>query len=118
METREEARFIKFAQGEVVEGILLSVQPISIQNKPATRYIVSDENGEMVSFLGTYQLNEKLRPADRGHKIIVRCEGEDVNVKRGDNCMKVFDVKVSRELVTKIAPSSINPEITDGDIPF
>lgn len=110
---------MQFSTGDFIEGTLTGIQQVQIKDKSAIRYIVQLDSGEMVCFLGTWQINSKLRPADKGHRIIVCCKGEDVMVKRGDNCMKVFEVQVSRERVDgNHLPSSANPEITDDDIPF
>jgi hypothetical protein len=118
METREEPRFVKFSTGEVVEGTLIGIERIKVNEKMAVRYTVEDD-GELVSFLGTYQLNVKIRPDDRGHKLIVRCVGEDTMVKRGENCMKVFEVQVSKERVRASASAPLESlGITDDDIPF
>jgi hypothetical protein len=121
MEVREEPKFVQFSTGDVIEGLLLNIDRIKVKDNAAIRYTVQQDDGQSVSFLGTHQLNTKLRTTDRGHRIEITCEGEDTMVKRGDNCMKVFDVKVSKEVVTRDAAllaSSEIPEITDDDIPF
>jgi hypothetical protein len=123
METREEPKQIKFAEGDVCEGVLLSVDKAMVKQKPAVSYTVRLDSGEQVSFLGTYQLNRKLRVEDRGHRIAVICRGEDPNVKRGENCMKLFDVKVSKLRVNGVAlppeqREEVVLEITNDDIPF
>lgn len=111
---REEPRFVKFATGEVLEGILVSIQGATVGGKSAVRYTVLEEGGQYACFIGTHQLNTKLRAGDRGHRVEILCEGEDTMIKRGDNCMKVFRVKVSREPVTAVDPLMIS----DDDIPF
>jgi hypothetical protein len=118
METREDPRFVTFNTGDVIEGILLSIQPIQIKDKSAVRYIVREDSGEMVSFLGTFQINSRIHGTDRGRKVIIRCIGEDVMVKRGDNCMKVFEIQVSKKPVIKMPAPIPGLEITDDDIPF
>jgi hypothetical protein len=117
MEERKEPRFVQFDKGSFVEGVLLSIQSIRISEKPAVRYTVKQDDQEDVSFIGTYQINSKLRVRDVGHRISVICEGEDPSIRRGDNCMKLFGVKVSRERVLAASPTS-DPGITDADIPF
>jgi hypothetical protein len=113
MEEREEPRFTKFATGDVLDGVLVSIDRITIEDKPAIRYTVREHSGEFVSFLGTHQLNQKLRTTDRGHLISIRCEGEDTMVRKGDNCMKVFKVLVSKELA-----EDGDLYISEADIPF
>jgi hypothetical protein len=117
MEEREEPRFVKFTTGDVVEGVLSSLQRVTIGGKLAVKYIVQEDGGQYVQFIGTHQLNTKLRITDRGHRVEIRCEGEDTMVKKGDNCMKVFKVLVSRDAVA--ASAATDPLlITDDDIPF
>jgi hypothetical protein len=118
METREDPRFVTFNAGDVVEGILLSIQPVQIKDKSAVRYVVREEGGELVSFLGTFQINSRIHGTDRGHKIIIRCIGEDTMVKRGENFMKVFEIQVSKKSVIKMPAPIPGLEITDDDIPF
>jgi hypothetical protein len=115
METREDPRFVQFTTGEVIEGTLLKVEPVLIKDKRATRYTVQIDDGSLISFLGTWQINSKLRPDDRGHRISVHCIGEDTMVKRGENCMKIFEVQVSKK---RVDASNSALEITDDDIPF
>lgn len=110
---RKEPRFVKFAVGEVVNGILVSIDKITIAEKVAFRYTVRQDDGEFCSFIGTHQLNTKLRISDRGFYVSIRCEGEDKNVRRGENCMKLFKVLVSNEVTADAAMY-----ITDEDIPF
>lgn len=118
METREEPKFVQFATGDVVEGTLVNMERIAVKDKPAIRYTVKRVN-EFLTFLGTYQLNTKLHREDLGHRVEIRCVGEDTMVKRGENCMKVFDVKVSRDPVSKARTDVIaDTEISDDDIPF
>jgi hypothetical protein len=113
---RAEPRFVKFATGEIIEGTLLAVDALKIKDKTGVRYTVQLDSGELVGFLGTYQINTKLRRDDRGHRIRVTCVGEDTMVKRGENCMKVFGIAVSKQRVTAGAADAL--EIGDDDIPF
>jgi hypothetical protein len=120
MELREEPRFISFAAGDMVEGILTTMDRVMIAGKACVRYTVDQGEANYCSFIGTHQLNTKLRPSDLGHRVEIRCVGEDVTVKRGDNCMKVFEVRVSK---LRAYPSGAHADsndlgITDNDIPF
>lgn len=123
METREEPRFVQFNAGDVLEGVLMAIERMTVKDRAtgrdrsAIRYTVAEPDGGVCAFLGTYQLNTKLRPTDRGHRVVIRCEGEDVTVKRGDNQMKVFDVQVSKAPVPRSATCD-DLGITDADIPF
>jgi hypothetical protein len=113
MVERKEPRFVQFAIGEVVNGILVSIDRITVKDKAAVRYTVREDDGEYCAFIGTHQLNTKLRLTDKGFYVSIRCEGEDASVRRGENCMKVFKVLVSAEKAT-----DASLYITDEDIPF
>ena len=113
MREREEPRLINFSTGDVCEGLLVSVERKTVKEKLGVQYVVQQNDGVLVCFWGTHQLNMKLRPSDRGHFVSIRCEGEDTMVKRGDNCMKVFKVLVSEKLA-----EGGDLYITDSDIPF
>jgi hypothetical protein len=93
------------------------MERIRVKEKLAIRYTVQEESGAMLAFIGTHQLNAKLRPTDLAHRVEIRCIGEDTMVKRGDNCMKVFEVRVSKDPVIRGAAID-STEITDDDIHF
>jgi len=120
---REEPKFVSFATGDVIEGVLTDIERTNVKDKrtgavsSCVRYTVEEQDGKCVQFLGTHQLNSKLRPGDRGHAVSIRCEGEDTMVKRGDNCMKVFKVLVSEQPVSAASVTD-GMLITDADIPF
>jgi hypothetical protein len=116
MEERKEPTFVKFSDGEVVTGVLIRIERIEIMKKACTRYTVRDYDDELYSFIGTYQIDAKLKSSDLFHKVEIRCEGEDPAVTRNGNAMKIFKVLVSKN-PAKGAPR-VNPEITDEDIPF
>lgn len=117
MKEREEPTFVTFATGECHEGVLLAVERIRIKDKDGIRYTMRTEDGSFISFLGTWQLNSKLRKDDVGHYVSITCKGEDTMVTRGENSMKVFDVKVSEKPASAYSERA-NPEITDEDIGF
>jgi hypothetical protein len=120
MQERKEPRFIQFGDGEQVEGILLYISRQEVQGKPANKYTLLDpDSNEMVAFLGTYMIDTKLRPTDRGHYVRVRCEG-DSDIVRNGRAMKRFYVAVSSKPATAVlgAPTADGTYITDGDIPF
>jgi hypothetical protein len=109
-----------------VEGELLSIMGQTIRDKQtnatkrAVKYRVLLPNGDTVCFIGPHQVNEMLRMDHVGHLVSIECVGEDTAVKRGENCMKVFRICVSRELVRSLQQTPIDdgPMITDADIPF
>lgn len=120
-ETRELPKFIQFGDGDYLEGVLIAIEKATAKGKACTRYTVLKTGGDAVSFLGTNQLDRKLRQSDLGHRVKICCTGSDPNVQKGNNAMKLFDVKVSNAPVPNAPLLSVhdtNPEITDADIPF
>lgn len=116
MEERTGPEMIRFKTGDQIEGVLLGKERITVESKPVVRYTVKRlSDAKLFSFLGTADIVTKLRDGDEGHLISVRCDGENTMVKRGDNCMKVFTVMVSKKPFGEIKDSL---EITDEDIPF
>lgn len=102
-EERTRPRFVRFKSGDVVEGVLVRIERIRVGGKPVLRYTVKDDDGQLSSFLGTYQINEKLQIGDRGRRIQVECVGDDQTVVRSGRSMRVFRVKVSRHVVDELA---------------
>lgn len=95
---RTEPQFVRFKSGDVLEGILVRIQRIPVNGKPALRYTVRKDD-QFTSFLGTYQINEKLQLGDLDHWIRVECLGDDPKVVRSGRSMRVFRVHVSRRVV-------------------
>jgi hypothetical protein len=125
MQERKEPTFVQFAEGEVIEGLLVSIDRIEVgeQKKPTPRFVVKDlESGQLQCFLGTYDIATKLKRADIGHVIRVRYEGEDRTVSRNGNSLKKFKVEVSDRPYAAAAAGRKDIEagtlITDEDIPF
>ena len=114
MRLREEPRLIQFKTGDKLTGILMGFERAKVGTGFGNKYTVQRLGGERVSFWGTAKINSLLRlPDDKGHAVEIYCVGEDTTVKRGENCMKVFEVRVSDEVID---PNVLL--ITDDDIPF
>lgn len=129
MTERKEPEFKKFNDGDVVDGLLLRIDPITIADERTNRqsriarYVVQPgnlvgeefrpDNSERVAFLGTYMINTALSRADIGKFVSVQCLGNDATVQREGRAMKKFKVLVSDE-----KPKSQEVFITDDDIPF
>ena len=123
MKERKEPKFIQFAVGEVVEGILVQIDKVEVgeRKQPTPRLIVKDlESGELYSFLATYDIAVKVRSNDIGHVISVRYEGEDTNVRREGRAMKRFKVMVSEKPYADARGNKLEDGtyITNADIPF
>ncbi len=111
---REEPKFVQFTVGDIVAGVLTAVETAEIKGKRVARFILQDlESGNQCAFLGTAQINAKLRRTDLGHLVEVRCTGEDANVVKNGNRMKLFRVFVS----DKAASSTDDLFITEDDLP-
>jgi hypothetical protein len=121
-EERHDPIFVEWNRpGQAVAGRLLSIEMIEVgePKQKTARYTVIDElveDGEnpLSSFLGTYQINSKIRKSDIGRLVLVRYEGEDKNIGRAENKMKLFKVYVEKA-ATKNAHGL---EITDAYIGF
>lgn len=83
-------------QGQAVEGVLVSIEPVEVKGKQAIEYLFQRENGDRFSCLGTNDLNKKIHPGHIGHWLIVRYETDDKSFqKEGQSPMKVFKVVAS-----------------------
>jgi hypothetical protein len=113
MVRREEPEFVRFAApGTVLEGTLVRIERMKVENGTANKYTVRAGSGKLACFLGTYAIDVLLYVQDVGRLIKVHYVGEDVtNVKQGQNARKIFEIDVADRMVD---PS----EITDADIPF
>lgn len=83
-------------QGQIAEGILLSIEPTQVKGKDAIEYMLGTEKGERITFLGTADLNKKIHPGHIGHWLAVRYETDDKSFqKENQSPMKVFRVAAS-----------------------
>ena len=83
--------------GQVLEGRLVSIEPVLVKSKEAIEYLF-ESNGVRASCLGTADLNKKLNPAHIGHWVVIRYENDDSSFqKEGQSAMKCFKVLVSKE---------------------
>jgi len=81
--------------GASLRGQLISIDSTEIDGKPTLRYIVKDgEDERLFSFLGTVDLNTKIRSSDVGKIIEVRYERNDTQAAAGKHPMKRFKVLV------------------------
>jgi hypothetical protein len=115
MEEVKKPELLRFKTGTVVDGILLRMDRLNVQGKPGLKWTVLQTDDVMVAFWGTADLNERLSPRLLGHRVYIKCEGEDQMVKRGDNCMKVFTVWASKKPVA--SEEQLKAIISDDDLP-
>jgi hypothetical protein len=85
------------APGDYLRGRLLEIETTDINGKPTLKYIVRDEEEDRIfSFLGTVDLNTKIRPSDIGRILEIRYGGKDTDVEPGKNAIKRFKVFVEK----------------------
>jgi hypothetical protein len=79
--------------GDCLRGRLITIETTDIGGKPTLRYIVHDEEEDrLFSFLGTVDLNTKLRPSDISKIVDIRYVGQDSEAGQGKNPIKRFKV--------------------------
>jgi hypothetical protein len=92
----EQFQFTK--QGQIVEGVLLSIEPTEVKGKSALEYMFGRENGERFTCLGTNDLNKKLHPGHIGHWVRIRYATDDSSFQKpGQSAMKVFEIQVAKD---------------------
>jgi hypothetical protein len=85
--------------GDCLRGQLLNIETADIGGKPTLKYIVRDEKEEekFFSFLGTVDLNLKIRSSDIGKTLEVQYVGRDPETEAGKNPIKRFKVFVQKD---------------------
>jgi hypothetical protein len=113
-QTLEAPEMVKFEKpGEVIVGKLIAVTAVQVNNKNVTEYMLA-LGTKRLKLLGTYDLLQKLSRAHVGCGVRIKYRGENKDVSRNGNAMKVFDVQI------KGTPAGFadGSPITDEDIPF
>src|SRR5690349_14941125 len=83
--------------GDYLRGRLITIETVDIGGKPTLRYIVHDEEEDrLYSFLGTVDLNTKIRPSDTSKVMEIRYIGQDSDSGQGKNPIKRFKVLVEK----------------------
>jgi len=84
--------------GDYLRGRLINIETTDIGGKPTLKYIVRDEDEDrLFSFLGTVDLNKKIRSSDIGKIFEIRYEGKDSNPEPGKNAIKRFKVFAQKD---------------------
>ena|SRR5256885_10891987 len=84
--------------GDYLRGRLNAIETVDIAGKPTLRYIVHDEDeGRLFSFLGTVELNKKIRSSDVGKVLEIRYGGTNSETQPGKNPIKLFKVFVEKD---------------------
>jgi hypothetical protein len=113
-QTLEAPEMVKFDKaGETIAGVLIAVTSVRVNNKDVTEFMLGLGQKRM-KLLGTYDLLQKLTRAHVGCSVRIKYRGENPDVSRNGNSLKVFDVQIKG---TPSRSSDSSP-ITDEDIPF
>ena len=97
-EVKAPEQFTFKKQGQVVEGILLQIEPVPVNGKQANEYMFQAEGGGRFTLLGTNDLDKKLHAGMIGHYLEIRYEKDDASFQKpGQSAMKVFKIQVSKE---------------------
>jgi hypothetical protein len=84
--------------GDYLRCRLIEIETADISGKPTIRYIVHDEEQKKVySFLGTVDLNTKIRASDVGKILEIRYGGTEAQTGIGKNPIKRFKVFVEKD---------------------
>lgn len=104
--------------GQFIAGLLVNVSLVQIggQPKAVPQYLFQKSDGKQFKLLGTYDIVQKLTATRKfvGYLVRIEFRGEDQEIKRGDNAMKIFAVQVKRleqQQQVPFVPS-------DEDVPF
>jgi hypothetical protein len=84
--------------GEFIRGRLIEIETADIGGKPTLRYIIgNEEDDRLYSFLGTVDLNTKIRPSDIGKILEIRFVGKDDQADPGKHPIKRFKVLAEKD---------------------
>ncbi len=84
--------------GDYLRGRLISIETTDIVGKTTLKYIVHDEEEDRIlSFLGTVDLNKKIRESDIGKILEIRYGGTDPDAGQGKHPIKRFKVSVEKD---------------------
>jgi hypothetical protein len=115
------------APGDFVDGIICRIDKVEVKGKPCTQYTLQCEGastdgleGELVKILGTYDIDTKLSPNDKGKFVQIAYARERRDVASKGNPMREFQVLIDDTSAAPVrpAPNGHDHEITDEDIPF
>jgi hypothetical protein len=82
--------------GDCLGGQLVNIETTDIGGKPTLKYIVRGDEGKLFSFLGTVDLNLKIRSSDVGKTLEIQYVGRETETEEGKNPIKRFKVFVQK----------------------
>jgi hypothetical protein len=86
---------------QVLEGVLVSIEPITLSGKQTLQYVFEQpENQARMACNGVAQLNKAIRPTHLGHWLEIRYEGDQKlpNQQADHNDMKIFKVSAGKTI--------------------
>lgn len=116
-------------EGETLSGWLLKMGKVKIEDKEShelkevVQGIIGDEDGQVTTFLMTYDLTRKLWAKHLGRFVVIRYEASKP-IPGQEKAMGVFKVTFSADVEKDEAARAAMMEeagmfaATDGDIPF
>jgi hypothetical protein len=115
---RQPPKHVNFAEGEILDGILIKVELIRVQGKQTARYTMRElTGGNRFTFLGLQNIDNQIDPADLGHRISITCVGTTPPRIQGQSPMKIFDIIVSDKKLAEVLTPIDGGPITDDDLP-
>jgi hypothetical protein len=116
----EAPTMIKFEKpGQEICGKLFAVILVEVGDKKVVQYVI-DFDGKRFTFLGTYDLVQKIGRQHVGCELRIKYLGDDEKIQRRGNSLKVFDVlfRGDPKKVPQGGSFTDGSPITDEDIPF
>jgi hypothetical protein len=104
--------------GECVEGVLHTITPHTVKGKKTIQYTVVKRDGNKVTFLGTWDLVQKIDRTMLGYPLSVKFEKLHDSIERNGNRAKVFTVMADWDAKPAAHADADSLEITDEDFPF
>jgi hypothetical protein len=84
--------------GQIAEGILISIEPVTVKGKETLEYLFQAEGGGRFTMLDTADLHKKINPDHVGRNVEVTYQSDDASFQKpGQSAMKVFRVRASEQ---------------------
>jgi hypothetical protein len=116
---REAPELFKFeGVGDFVKGVLMAMDIVTVREKRTVQFTIYDAgDGKTRKILGTYDLLQKINKDDVGRFVQIVYKGENKEIRKGDNFLRIFSVAFEDKKKTA-ATFEDGTQITDADIPF
>lgn len=110
--------------GDTIDGILLSIQKITLKDKDTQKskevieYTIEREDGRRARLLTSADLSQKISMAHRGGLVSITYLGLDDSIEKNGNKMRRFEVLTEHRDASAPKVNAHGVEVTDEDIPF